>query len=952
MMRRPVLLLSLVASLSPCLADYCLPGSPASGGMRDVMLVYLGQEPERWTRERFLPYVAYLDKDAGGEARDWSYDSFLFLMFGGAPSGGSYIHGTANKADWEAYLDLLYSPDHYLAALDGCIEEVGRRLRDTEHVCPIITMVPYLARKLEQFGDVDGDGQDENPAEDADRIKALNWLIDAFLDRWRPAQYPHLRLWGFYWMNEGIPERDRAAARAIGEHLRAREMGFHWIPWFRAPGYDRWRELGFDFVVMQPNYAFAKVPRGAVVPDEGRLTRNANLARSLGLGVEMELGYNIHADPAVRLNLQLYLNHGVEELDGYMAGAVRAYYQGHDSVARLYHSDLPDCNRLYDDLYRFHKGTYQRRAVSLCEGADCRLNGRRTPLLTDGVWMTRGERPERVLVAGSPSAIDVDLGAVQVVGDVRVHVAARAEGEPAPPSAIRVLISADGQAFEHAAEVPCPLLESAGEWQSGFALLIFEPRLARALRVEVVAPKGHRVGVDEVVAFPVRHLLWGEPCRIEGDLAADSATAGSLALTDGRLLLREAGSGAVRFTSERGAVKLELDTTWYLGSALAHARWPDGAQLPSCRVTVASGELSHQSELVIQPAPARGEGWFVSRLPRSAAQSISFDLSGGPGVSWDELQVRRAHHLARDMPYVINPPFEGKYPDTDGVELTDGELTERGFGDGRTVGWYDQQPSVTLDLGTLTEVSAVRVHSEGGGYAAVRHPSAIEVWASEDGKHWRLLPGGQPEKEVTFSEEAGEAINELAWLRVDLAPAWARYVRLRFASRAWLMLSEVEIISGEDSVAGGCAYYLAPAPKPSAKYGDDGIRLTDGECTRAGGGWKKAVGWNSGTPEVVVDLMRPAEVSLVRAHCLGGGTAAVFFPRTIAVATSLDGQDWSEEVATSEVPPEAGDEELAAFTAVELAPRRARYVRLRIEPRGWAMLDEIEVYAPTQPEGP
>lgn len=86
-MRGAALLVCVLATASRCQSDYCAPDSPRSGGMRDIMLAYIA--PDRWASEDFLPYVAYRDKGAGGEPRDWFYDSFLFLMYAGAPSGGA-----------------------------------------------------------------------------------------------------------------------------------------------------------------------------------------------------------------------------------------------------------------------------------------------------------------------------------------------------------------------------------------------------------------------------------------------------------------------------------------------------------------------------------------------------------------------------------------------------------------------------------------------------------------------------------------------------------------------------------------------------------------------------------------------------------------------------------------------------------------------------------------------
>ena len=61
---------------------------------------------------------------SGESPRTWFYDAFLFLMFGGAPSGATYIDGATTRADWEHFLNVTFARDRRLDALDqedrGC----------------------------------------------------------------------------------------------------------------------------------------------------------------------------------------------------------------------------------------------------------------------------------------------------------------------------------------------------------------------------------------------------------------------------------------------------------------------------------------------------------------------------------------------------------------------------------------------------------------------------------------------------------------------------------------------------------------------------------------------------------------------------------------------------------------------------------------------------------------
>jgi hypothetical protein len=923
-------------------ADYCPPDSAQSGGMRDIMLAYVGRGA--WGVDDFAPYVAHLDRQ--GRPTDWFYDSFLFLMFSGAPSGGVYYSGTANFADWKHYLDLLFDPDHCLAALNTAVTQAGERLGDRSRVLPIIIMIPYLDRGLKQFGDCDGDGVDESPADDAARVKAFRWLVDEFLRRFRPSEYPHLKLWGFYWMNEGISGRDEAAVRATADYVHSLKLGMHWIPWFRAPGTEHWREAGFDFVIMQPNYAFMAVPEGAVAPDEDRLAQNAFLAASMGFGVEMELDYATDTDPGQRLELQAYLNHGVAEASGYMNRAVRAYYQSTDSIARLYHSDLPACNRLYDDLYAFHKGTYQRRPISLCEGVPCSLNGVRAPQLTDGKWLVEAGQMDRVVEASAPGRVELVLPALQRVGDVRVRLIATADGRLQPPFRIAVSTSEDGQTFTDASDVSCPSLFDFDGVRAGFAHVIFAPRPARFVRIDLDATPGTRLGVDEVCIFPSAHALWAAGYRLDGGLVGDAGALTGEELSDARVAADPAAAGAVRFAAT-GRVTFSFPDPPLLASVAAHFRRSSPGAVPRLRAAADGREPTPWAAATGDGA----EGWLQVSLGRDALTTLSLELQGGPEVAWDEVYATPARNLARGKPYTVTPAFTARYGDTDGKELTDGLLTERGFGDGRTVGWFGKDVSVLLDLGRDVLVDSARVLTEGGGYGAVNFPDRLELWASSDGSTWRLLRATRGEPQVTLDEQVGGERHQLAWVPLAFEASPARFIKLSAHAGAWLMLSELEVLSRGVNVAASRSYHLTPQPDSAQKYADTGTRLTDGVLSTAGGGWSRAVGWEQDGPIVTLDLLQPAQVDRVRVHCLGGGSGAVWFPRSLRVATSTDGQRWSEETVITGAPEEAGDAQQVAYMTAQFAPREVRYVRVAAERKGWFMVDEVEVYAPEEPTG-
>ena len=98
------------------------------------------------------------------------------------------------------------------------------------------------------------------------------------------------------------------------------------VPQYYRPGdphTGKWKELGFDFAMLQPNYAFNNVSADV------RFPAIRALADNLTLGIEMELDYNIRNPQAGgwRGNFDTY----VAEVEAWQAAAgsiMRSFYYG------------------------------------------------------------------------------------------------------------------------------------------------------------------------------------------------------------------------------------------------------------------------------------------------------------------------------------------------------------------------------------------------------------------------------------------------------------------------------------------------------------------------------------------------------------------------------------------------------------------------------------------------
>ena len=330
----------------------------ALGGTENIMLMYTfkNENPETGlnTVEEILPYVAYLDKNK--EIKDSFFDAFLFLPCSTTcPSGGKLYYSKSAPSimsDWLAFEDDLFAENHNVNALQTAVEQLDEALgTDTE--MPVYFSIFSTIHKFKGFGDVDGDGKNEDFTNAEDRKKVLKWWIDHLIARFESGNYSKLRLDGFYWYHEAMELADPHEVELVhyvADYLHSLGYYFIWIPYYQATGYADWKSYGFDAAVMQPNYMF-----NDDVPEE-RLYYNAEYTKSLGLGVEIEADYGVATDPAKLEKYRAYLCVGVET--GYM-NSIKMYYQdgGPGVLYKCCNSSDSVFRSAYDDTYKYAKGT-------------------------------------------------------------------------------------------------------------------------------------------------------------------------------------------------------------------------------------------------------------------------------------------------------------------------------------------------------------------------------------------------------------------------------------------------------------------------------------------------------------------------------------------------------------------------------------------------------------------
>lgn len=338
-------------SLVPEIADYAT--AEDFDGVENILLSYNGQLTDDYghdeagliTAEEYLPYVAYLDEE--GNITDTFFDGFVFLAYGVFNRDGF----AATAAGWKQFLDDVYYPDRNMDALNECAGTVGDALSITDYKVSVYTAVSRPYADVD-FGDIDGDGIDEDFTDINDRKKTIKWMMDEEYRRFKEGNYAHLDFKGFYWYEEEIYYTDALEVEVVKyavDYAHSLGVKIFWIPYNGADGTFDWYSLGFDLACLQPNYMFGSTF------DNGFLYSTAEVTRKYGMCVEMEISDVKLFNDLWRFNE--YMRVGAET--GYM-NSVKIYYQSGvpGPVSDAYNSDDAVLRRLYDDIYLYSKREY------------------------------------------------------------------------------------------------------------------------------------------------------------------------------------------------------------------------------------------------------------------------------------------------------------------------------------------------------------------------------------------------------------------------------------------------------------------------------------------------------------------------------------------------------------------------------------------------------------------
>lgn len=314
------------------------------GAVRDLALIYQGGAHRiDWTEEQIEPYVTH--KFADG-TEDWLFDGYLFLEFKdgrGAQLSPGYDTVNATKEVWEWYLDRIFEKGKSLDALNSVIGKKKEQLGDPgfKHKIVLTAVVPLKGQT--DWGELDGVALDFNNTDD--QKKAVNWFIDQLVDRFAAAGYDNLDLHGIYWIDEDMVHTNDFP-REFKDYVHSKGLEFVWIPYFKAPGTERWKDLGFDIAYQQPNHFFSKE-----IPDS-RLDEAVDIALDYNMGMEFEADEKAlsQAPDNSRDRMEAYIN--AFERRGVFEKAPIAYYTGSHLFTDMVENPSPENQEIMDRLAR------------------------------------------------------------------------------------------------------------------------------------------------------------------------------------------------------------------------------------------------------------------------------------------------------------------------------------------------------------------------------------------------------------------------------------------------------------------------------------------------------------------------------------------------------------------------------------------------------------------------
>ena len=329
--------------------------------------------------------------------------------------------------------------------------------------------------------------------------------------------------------------------------------------------------------------------------------------------------------------------------------------------------------------------------------------------------------------------------------------------------------------------------------------------------------------------------------------------------------------------------------------------------------------------------------------------------------------------------YSYDESYPVAYPD-DNYELTDGLLPEASFGDAAFMGFNQQTPAqaergyafVKFDLGAVCDLDELSYYTHKDLGSGIQAPTSVEVYVSNDGENYELA--GSKTYEGDEHENMEDKVNHEVAIALEGS---AQYVEVRFVSKGWCFLGEIEILgtapAGSDEPvepdAPAAADVTAKVLDGSLAYSEDALaKLADGNdaagATAFGDagfvsfenkGFTHTDGVDAAVPatlELVRDLGSVQAISKITLNAFKDSNSMIALPE-VKFYVSIDGVNYYEINSGNLVKAadDAAETTTAALTA-DFSTRiavNARYVKaVATFKNGWLFLSELGVTAATE----
>lgn len=293
-----------------------------------------------WNESELEPYISYILQ---GKGIDTMFGGLIFNPI--SSKKGRYIYPLyatlgklANIEDWHLAIYNLFARNQNLHAAS-----LFKRPLD------IWVALPYPLPLQDSFGVIKN--KSLNFQEEEDRLLALKWWIDCFLDRWKKENQLHsyLTFRGFVWQRDAINYQDISLVKSVNSYIREVNYLSMWLPNYGSTNVIDWQKLGFSVSCVNSNFY------GNTHYDYKWINNCSAFAKYYHIGMQIYFGKgNIFS----ATHLTDYLNLGLPQYNNYINDCLLVYQFPNQTLRSLYEGNVID----YIRLYSFIKGFYKKVA--------------------------------------------------------------------------------------------------------------------------------------------------------------------------------------------------------------------------------------------------------------------------------------------------------------------------------------------------------------------------------------------------------------------------------------------------------------------------------------------------------------------------------------------------------------------------------------------------------------